>query len=461
MSSHAAGAGRLTAVDALRGLAALGVVCCHVPRTYPTPGHYRGWLFLPAEFGKHGVALFLVISGFCIHLGAARALARGEGARCDWRAFWARRFRRLYPPYLAAALLTLLVALVLFPNYSLLRASYQSGEISPGWDVLTHLLMVHNLFTDYQAGLGNGPFWTLGLEEQLYALYAVLLLLRSRLPAWGVLAVAAGVTLLWYAVGVGSDFFLGRPWLCWPNWPFAYWLLWALGAVAAEAHTGALALPRWCSSRPVGLALLAGGALLVPPVPHMLYADGGLARWLGPGHPLERVSQMFIPLHLPSVYLVGGGCFVLLNGWLRAEREGRPAGRPELWLARLGVMSYSLYLTHAPALLACEAAFSAAGITPTIAGTLLRYAVCVPACLAVAWAFFRLVERHFLNTRPAGGGARTKGDGAHEQRDRGSADVGGRPAGAGRPRRGGGPHSPPDGRPGTRHRLAVPAGGIR
>src|SRR5205823_14160044 len=90
--------GRLTAVDALRGLAALAVLAIHVPHVRPPQGGRKQLLFLPAEYGTQGVTLFLVISGFCIHLGAARALARGAGARCDWAAFWRRRFRRLYPP---------------------------------------------------------------------------------------------------------------------------------------------------------------------------------------------------------------------------------------------------------------------------------------------------------------------------------------------------------------------------
>jgi peptidoglycan/LPS O-acetylase OafA/YrhL len=391
-----AGTNRLTSVDALRGLAALGVLFAHVLRPMPLPGHYRGYLFLPAAFGNHGVALFLVISGFCIHLGAARALARGEGARCDWAAFWRRRFRRLYPPYLAAILFTLLIALAFFPDYGTLWSDYRSGRVSPAWDVLTHLLMVHNLFRSYVIGLGNGPFWTLGLEEQLYALYAVLLLLRTRLSAARTLAVVGAVTLLWYAAGVAGDA-LGHPWGIWWTWPFSYWLLWALGALAAEAYTGALALPRWCSEGRAGLALVAAGLLLQPPVPNLLYVDGGLAARLGAGHWLGRLAGQMFPLHLPSAWLVGAGAFVLLNCWLRAEAAGRPAGAAVRRLARVGVMSYSLYLTHLPVVHALEAGFRALGVEPDILGGLLRYAVCVPVCLGVGWAFFHLVERHFLN----------------------------------------------------------------
>ncbi|HZY86398.1 MAG TPA: acyltransferase [Gemmataceae bacterium] len=396
-------AGRLTSVDALRGLAALGVLCCHVPHPLPEAGHGSGWLFLPATVGVHGVTLFLVISGLCIHLGAARALARGEGARCHWRAFWARRFRRLYPPYLAAVLFTLLAALALFPDYPGLWAAYQSGEVSPALDVLTHLLMAHNLFARYAGGLGNGPFWTLGLEEQLYALYAVLLLLRSRLPAGRTFAVTAAVTLLWCSAGVVLGIVLRRPWVCWYTWPFGYWLLWGLGALAAEAHTGALALPRWCHNGRVAVGLLTGGVLLLPPGPNLPPVAGALlgrGGWLGP------VGAWHPPLHLLSGWLVGVACFVLLNRWLRFEAGGRFVGPSLRRLAAVGVMSYSLYLTHVPVLRLCDVGFTAARAGVSIVWVLARYAVCVPACLGVAWAFFRLVERHFLNTRPAAEGGK-------------------------------------------------------
>src|SRR5215469_5032900 len=50
---------------------------------------------LPFSFGGVGVALFFVVSGFCIHLSFQR-----QGR--DWRSFWIRRFFRIYPAYLAA-----------------------------------------------------------------------------------------------------------------------------------------------------------------------------------------------------------------------------------------------------------------------------------------------------------------------------------------------------------------------
>jgi peptidoglycan/LPS O-acetylase OafA/YrhL len=69
-------------------------------------------------------------------------------------------------------------------------------------------------------------------------------------------------------------------------------------------------------------------------------------------------------------------------------------------LAAVGLISYSLYLVHAPLIDFLEHAIWKS-TNDGLASILLRYAVNVPASLAVALAFFLLVERRFLNRQPA------------------------------------------------------------
>src|ERR1700742_1749454 len=106
---------RLRSIDALRGIAALGVVFYHaveqgqqhVPNNlleYPV----RALQFL-SSFGYIGVFLFFVISGFCIHWKCAKARATGLEPDIRFGPFWKRRLRRLYPPYLIALALYLLL----------------------------------------------------------------------------------------------------------------------------------------------------------------------------------------------------------------------------------------------------------------------------------------------------------------------------------------------------------------
>jgi peptidoglycan/LPS O-acetylase OafA/YrhL len=395
---------RLEAVDALRGLAALAVVATHIPHFVLMPGHWNGLLFLPAHYGIKGVVLFLVISGFCIHLGTARRAARGGGLSCNWAAFWRRRFFRLYPPYLAAICLSLVVMGCFWWHGSALRA-YADGNRSFVGDLLTHLLMVHNLFPDYFLGLGNGAFWTLGLEEQLYALYAVYLLLRTRLPASRTWLITAGVTLLW-VLGTGIiPWILDKPVLAvWFNWPFGYWAVWVLGALAAEAAAGVLRLPRWCYSRAVLLVFGGLGVACYTPFLGFFRVPQYLLAWWGPESMVVKLMADFWSVNRLSDFGFAVAFFVLINRWIDAETRGVQAGKLKQWLARVGVKSYSLYLIHIPVLGMAETVFHSFSIGHNLVGIPLRYLVCVPLCLGVATVFFKVVESRFLNTtlvRPA------------------------------------------------------------
>ena len=393
---------RLESVDALRGLAALAVVATHIPHFNLEPGHWNGVLFFPAHYGIKGVVLFLVISGFCIHLGTARRAARGEGLSCNWTAFWRRRFFRLYPPYLAAIGVSVLV-MVCFWWRAMTFTEFTDYLINkfPA-DLLTHVLMIHNLFLDYFLGLGNGAFWTLGLEEQLYALYAIYLLLRSRLSASRTLAITGVITVLWF-LGAGVI-----PWILnvplvpvWFNWPFGLWTVWVLGAVAAEAYAGVITLPRWCYSRAVALICGGLGVLLYSPLLRFFHVVEFLLAWRGPESIILKVLSYFWAVNRLGDYAFAVAFFVLLNRWIAAETRGLPAGKLKRWLARVGVMSYSLYLVHLPVLSVAEAVFGACSIGHNLVGIPLRYLLCVPLCLVAAAGFFKVVESRFLNT-PAG-----------------------------------------------------------
>src|SRR5215204_3758404 len=105
---------RLRSIDALRGIAALGVVFYHAVEQGEkvVPANLTRYpvrlLQLGSSFGYIGVFLFFVISGFCIHLTWARARANGESQpKIPFGQFWKRRLRRLYPPYIIALFLFL------------------------------------------------------------------------------------------------------------------------------------------------------------------------------------------------------------------------------------------------------------------------------------------------------------------------------------------------------------------
>src|SRR6267378_8534862 len=134
--------GRLASIDALRGMAALGVVLYHAVGVAgdSVPQNLLRWpvVFIHSltSFGYVGVFLFFVISGFCIHLQWAKAYAAGRPHEIRFGLFWKRRIRRLYPAYLIALLL-----------YLLMTAFSVGIKLTGGfvYNVVMHLFMLHNL----------------------------------------------------------------------------------------------------------------------------------------------------------------------------------------------------------------------------------------------------------------------------------------------------------------------------
>ena len=364
---------RLVTLDALRGLAALAVVLSHVAEPGGTAVVGSALANRVAEVlvrGRVGVVLFFVISGFCIHLRWAKGLAAGRATPIDFASFWKQRFIRLYPPYLVALGLYLVV-------------QTRTGAIAwTGFDIydlVLHLTMLHNLDARTIFNI-DGVFWTLAIEEQLYLAYFLLLPLRNRLGWAKTLAVCAGARVGWFALAFavgqwgGGDFRLVHD-----GGSLAHWWSWALGAVCVEAALGLVTLPRWLTDLRWAACFGAAGCLCDHATGHHL---GGGIGW--------RLTWLI------GSPLWGLGCFILVNRLVQVEAAWREAGaipRSVTLCAGLGLISYSLYLTHnlilkhaGPPLLGWL------GLNNDLAG---RCVLVAPA-LGLAWVFFKVCEQPFL-----------------------------------------------------------------
>jgi peptidoglycan/LPS O-acetylase OafA/YrhL len=368
--------GRVLTLDAMRGAAALFVVTYHALTVGPQTA-LSGWQWwLPqvtshiVHFAYAGIYLFFVISGFCIHFFWARTRAAGvEKPVIHFFSFWKRRVRRLYPPYLAALALYLCVMAYKIPVS--LTASYL-------WDLGLHLFMLHNL-NARTAYTINGAFWTLAIEEQLYLAYFLLLFLRIRY-GWArtlALCVAARVGWLIMSRSVSYSFGVEIP----VNEAAAsYWFIWALGALSVEAALGLTKLPQWCyklSTACVGFACAIGLALVLPTVDNRTWIHD--AGWLVM-HPAWGI-----------------GFFILVNYAVTAEQRWRlvssRAPRLITALAPIGVISYSLYLTHLMVLMQWYLfGFTRLHILS------ISLLISTPLSVAFAWVFFRLFERPFMTS---------------------------------------------------------------
>ena len=165
-------------IDLLRGIAILAVFQAHFLWYYHPAyagvvsidgGHPEKKVILlnilPRIIGWGGVTFFLLISGFLLHLGYLRS--RGT---FTLRGFYSRRFWRVYPPYLLV-----LVIFSLFLEKDVFTT--RSGILI----FLSHVFSVQNLFPGAYFSV-NPTFWCLGLEVQLYLLYALFLYGHRR---WG------------------------------------------------------------------------------------------------------------------------------------------------------------------------------------------------------------------------------------------------------------------------------------
>ena len=170
---------QFTTVHALRGLAAFWVVLFHsykfgalnALRLDPS-SPLTLFLF---EFGRGGVAMFFVISGFVIahSLRDARPDAPFVGR------FMLRRSVRLDPPYWASILVCLALAGAIAAN----------NGLTPTWPsfggVLGHMFYLQELLRVPEISV---VYWTLTYEIQFYFIYVLALwaqdaVTRSRAPS--------------------------------------------------------------------------------------------------------------------------------------------------------------------------------------------------------------------------------------------------------------------------------------
>ena len=374
---------RLMSIDALRGVAAVGVVLYH---TNAIPGVDRRLIFGDAFdaamlFGKYGVWLFFVISGFCIHLQWVRSRVDPSVRPLGFGAFWKRRIRRLYPPYL--------VTLVFYIWFNHAAGLLPFTALS-AWKVGLHMFMLQNLDTRALAAMNN-VYWTLAVEEQLYLLYFVFLAMRRRWGWTATLAAAAAARVGWFALAMAVH----RMWaidIAVTQAAAVQWIVWILGALAVEAAFGLTVLPRWTRNAVLGAATLSAAGLVA-------WAQN---YWLSAG----LVSNL---LWLTSDLVWGLGFFLIVNWavgremtWAASDRAPRGVAA----LAAVGLFSYSLYLTHEivewriwPRIAAELAA------TGHLLPQVVVMALMVAASLAFARVFFACFERPFLTRRPSSGRA--------------------------------------------------------
>lgn len=166
--------------------------------------------FNPFGQGWIGVELFLVISGFLIHLIHLRS-----GTALNLEVFFSKRFWRIYPPYL-------IVLLFFYVNH--IGFSY-SGLTN----LFSHVLMIHNLRGNTFFTI-NPSFWSIALECQLYLIYPIYLALVKRMGDHKSLVLVLVINIIMSTIGLLA----GINNLPYVTFVFNFWIVWCSGAYLAN-----------------------------------------------------------------------------------------------------------------------------------------------------------------------------------------------------------------------------------
>jgi peptidoglycan/LPS O-acetylase OafA/YrhL len=317
---------RLITVDALRGIAALGITISHaagnLPYTFETL--QNSWLslaFYPFSANIGRVYLFFLISGFSIHLSWCKnKIKTGANKNIEFIPFWKKRLIRLYPTYLIA------LSIYLIGEFVVGKLIFNQLFV---WDFVSHLLMIHNADARTVYSI-NGSFWTLAVEEQLYLAYFFFIWLRIRYGWKIVIPVALGIRLGW---------FLSTPFLSSAvGWKipavessFGTWCIWILGALSIEYAFGVTKLPKIFSSFKVGIILVLLTSL-----------------WYGYGLSNETSGVLKTLWWISAQPLWGFSFFFIINGFVALENRTLPDWSTSLLkvFAKFGTFAYSLYLVN-------------------------------------------------------------------------------------------------------------------
>lgn len=324
-------------LDHLRGLAALAV--CYYHFSCGNQAFLRDGdpIKTAGSFGWLGVEAFFVISGFVIpyslHLRAYRL------SQCG--AFFARRLKRLEPPYLACILL------VLFLN---VLSTFLPGFRGQAAEINWPQLLAHLGYLNAVVGYGwlNPVFWTLAIEFQFYLFMAfafpLLVHTKPMVRSFSVLAIA----LLGFSGYENSQL-------------LPYWLpLFAIGMVAFQYRSGLI------SSWSYAISLIC--------IASIGYQAIGWAETLA-------------------------GLATALTITVMGSRELPRSFQP---LAFFGTISYSLYLLHVP--IGGRIINLATRLPDSVAYRYPALLVAIVVSTVSAFVFWWLVERpsqHWSKGRPS------------------------------------------------------------
>lgn len=329
-------------IDGLRGVAVLLVVLFHAGLPYITGGFV-------------GVDIFFVISGYLI---TSIIISDLQKNKFSYLNFYERRARRILPAFYFVATITILFAIVMHTPKDLVKTA-TSLLFAMGFSANIFFWRTTNYFSDasdYEPFLHT---WSLGVEEQFYFIFPVLLIALVHRPK-SLKSLAIAGLIASFVISVYATYFY--------TWA-GYYLLpsraWQMLAGAMLAIYPNIQIRNRSSIHILSLAAL---ALLF--IPAFVYDKNTLF----PG--------------FAAVAPTLGACLAILIG-----REHAFLGKilKQKLLVGLGLISYSLYLWHWPVFAMLR--YYQAEVHLSTQLSIVGLAISV----LMAWLSWRFVEGPFRN----------------------------------------------------------------
>ena len=301
-------AGRLPSLTGMRFLCAAMVFGLHsaLMMFFSNPGTSEKYMGAVTQGGFTGVVYFFILSGFVLTWSAR------SGDRLG--AFWRRRFFKIYPNYLVALVLGVVLAV------------YVQGQVFDRKSGLLDVLLIQSWSNNLNTRTSfNLPHWSLSCEALFYLCFPLLLWLINKVRPERLWAGAIAVIAAIFAVPVVSHFLPYNEVYPGGSHDTDIWLTLHFPATRMLDFVLGIFMARIVMTKrrlPLGL----GGAVALT----------AAAYWLGSYVPerFTMVSLTVIPLAL------------VIAAAANEDSAGRPSlvsGRVWVWL---GEISYAFYLLH-------------------------------------------------------------------------------------------------------------------
>jgi peptidoglycan/LPS O-acetylase OafA/YrhL len=358
---------RSTALEALRGIAALGVLARHAWSLDGTALRFtdRGFPELVIAQGAAGVWLFFALSGYVIAKPYVTAMMDGRELP-HLGGYARRRVARIYPAYLVV-----LAVFLVFMGQDV---------VDDLWQIPVHALLLHNIFPGEQQAFYNVS-WTLSLEILFYAAVPIVALVvrRATHRVVNVRTMVTAVCAIWIASvawSLAAALMIVSETSVWLRAVLPSMLsMFCPGILFAIAEHAARTDERWGRR----IAWVSQPAVAVPAVTLSIVV-GALA---------TTVTEPLIVYELArQSFAVGFG--ILIVAVARHPVGAGPVGRIAMWL---GAISYGIYLWHgalAEIVYAYGVWVPATG--PSLGAYALRTLYLVALTIPVAWLSWRYLE---------------------------------------------------------------------